>query len=164
MVATTRRWWRAARNSRYQIPCHVPVACEPSLAVVHDVQWEAKTHQFSVLDGNCDTCSNKGRLDVRRHVIRSLGTDSVSINQPRWWEGHSLVSVQGLSLRALCRRNPVEGIAHVLTDIRVPCKSYPSQYRTTLQHMDPNTYSSRSNSRHSSCAARKDSRGRLCSS
>lgn len=31
IVATTRRVCRAARNSRYQIPCHVPVASLPSL-------------------------------------------------------------------------------------------------------------------------------------
>lgn len=34
IVAMTRRVCFAARNSRYQMPCHVPVACTASVSVV----------------------------------------------------------------------------------------------------------------------------------
>lgn len=60
--------------------------------------------KLSILDGDCDTGSNKRRLDVSRHVIGPL----------------SIVSVESLSLGALRRSNSIQSITHVFTNIRVP--------------------------------------------
>lgn len=65
MVATKLRLCLDARNSRYQIPCQVPV-CFKESALYSDGSGlnGAVTYQLTVLDGDSDTCSNKSRFDM----------------------------------------------------------------------------------------------------
>lgn len=81
IVAMTLRVCFAARNSRYQMPCHVPVACVASLSVV--LAWGGKpgelrvggAYEFAVLDGDGDARADQRGLDMRLHTP-SLATPS----------------------------------------------------------------------------------------
>lgn len=73
IVAMTLRVCLAARNSRYQMPCHVPVACAASVSVVP--AWRVggggglfgETHELAVLDGDGDARADQRGLDVSLH-------------------------------------------------------------------------------------------------
>ncbi len=84
MVATILRVCFAARNSRYQMPCQVPVHCGVSTGV-GPLQVFARTHQLAILDGNRHARADQGRLDVGGEVVGACPRGS----------GLQLVSVRG---------------------------------------------------------------------
>ena len=77
MVAIIRRWCLLARNTRYQIPCHVPVALKEQVLAYITVQGSAVTHELPVLDGDGETGANEGRLDVGLGRVMLL--DKISV-------------------------------------------------------------------------------------
>lgn len=100
MVATTLRECRLVRNSRNQIPCHVPVASLPfEMGIFTDVPTRAD------LIWACLSKHLQQELNWRttnRHIVLALGRVSIQIP---------------LAIR---RGNAVQRVTHVSADIVVP--------------------------------------------
>jgi len=119
------------------MPCQVPVAFvfqagQPQ--AINQVPVRDATHQSPVLDGNCDTGTDQGTLDVglpdNKNILLATGIPSRRLGGTT--HGHIVRPFRGVTVGVALRGDAVEGVAHIGPHILVPVLVHAQRARRVL--------------------------------